>query len=282
MKMKECIFALCVTTTLLTGCHSDIEINKSQRSQASELVNTDNNSQSKTEINITSESPPKNNSPHLGERFFAYPLITTGELYVTVTSAEYFTNINDAEINTDNFRSIILEWENDTKLRYFDAETGEILPEEATDTPRVLVVVHLVVENVNAISFWQETEKGLRGINPIFKDGYCNKYDFSADDFGIGVLKHNNAYDTQSTTGTGVDYFSLSKQLYNDEYRYFMYHLEPGESVSFDIGKFMPLKISDNDSKETFGGEIGENLISRYCVVTSSNPLNPIIELNLN
>lgn len=230
MKFNRYILIVLLSLLSLTGCNSDIEIKHSSDSSSKIVYEESEESKKNAEESTSStniiETPEKNLTPQVGERFYAYPFVTSGTLYVTVTEPEYFTNINDANINIDCFRQSIKEYQLDSSLRYYDEETGSVLNETFTNTPRVFVKATITIENIDAISFWQKTEKGLRGIDPMFKDGYCGQYDFSGNDFGIGVIKETNAYDKLNTTGTGVDYFSLSGQLYSDEYRFFMYNLE--------------------------------------------------------
>lgn len=289
MKNKKRILLVLLSLFSLTSCASDIEIrdNKSSESEnttqrTTELTTVNAENPTDTILTTTkTETPEKNTSPELDEKFYAYPLVHSGTLFATISEPEYYTNIFDANIDTDCFIKDIKDFQQNDSLRFYDEETGEILVEQSVDTPRVFVKVKVTVENVDAISVWQEYEKGLRNIDQMFKDGYCEPYDFSADNFGIGILKESNAYDKSNTTGTGVDYFSLSGQLYSDEYRYLMYDLNPGEKKTFEIGKFMPSVLTNDDYIMTFGGEIGDNLISRYCVVTSYNPHDPIIKLQL-
>lgn len=276
-KMLTLTIAL-YTMINMTGCVAEeIEFSKSDSSEIMHVSEEENiNDQ------IINEVPAKNNRPELGEKFYAYPFVKSGTLYATVTSAVYYNNINDAAIDENCFSNDVKEYQNNPQARLYDPDNGNILSDSADNSERVFVLVHITMKNEDAISVQTDYSAAMKAYDPIlYADGYCDQYDFSANDFGIGITKKSNANPSDDTTGCGVDYFSLADNQYDDPGRRFLYHLGKNEEISFDIGKFLPVSVSNEEVLNWVGGEFGENLIARYCVVTSMSSANPVVMLQL-
>jgi len=298
--MKKIIIILC-TTALLSGCtlrdvtvreetESATESKVSSTSSVTDPVVSDNSTATATNITTTTLAtaplPEINLTPELAERFYPGKM-ADGVLYVTVESAAYYHNIHDAGVAFEDLWTEMqhqqLSQEEDPNyggVLYVDRETGAVLS-DANGAEQVFVVAQLTVENVNA-------ENGLLYLNDVWKDLYGEEtdctiqaYDFDAHGFGIDIKKEEGFKSEYTGYNTWPAYFSRKNELYDDAQRENYYRLEPGETISFEIGQFLPVSIINEEQLGRYGGAVGDDLIPRFCVTTSNGMTSPLVTLNL-
>lgn len=295
MKRKTMFFLL-LFSVLLTGCSfGDMTIGSGESSQSQSVMTSESTAASAadkttrlssvsaetTATTVESISLPEiNYNPQMGEKLYMPNLAAKGVIYATIDSAAYYRNIHDAGIRYEDLCHEIQIGHDGYGPDYADRITGEVLSFDGVDY--VFVMVHITVSNVNATTAFYYMNDAMQQLDPqLYADGFIGEYDFSANQFGLIIQKSTGYNAIYGSYGIGVQYFSEKGMLYDDANREFYYRLEPGETKSFAIGSFLPAACSTDVMIEKYGGEIGENLIPRYCVSTGANLSEPLIHLNL-
>lgn len=204
MKKITILTAVISSLIILSGCaSSSIEIKNTSESNTS---NMEPNAQIDNEqiLSNNDKIPDPSRDTSLGERFLAKNLILdggSGEIYMTVNSAEAFDNLSDARVSIDKTFELYDGFN-------YDSNTGEFLKN------RVLIVVNFTVENISATSRTHVSEP----------EKY-SEYDFRVDDFG-GCTNGSIAY---------------SSELGEVPVHPLAFHIEPNETKEIECGYLVDL-----------------------------------------
>lgn len=218
-----------------------------------------------------SELPDASIKQEVNSRFLINWMSESGALAATVKEAHLYDNFEEAGLTFDDLRqsfrenySFALNYD-DSGMHYqaFPDSRAEKVNQAMQDYN--FIKITLTLENLNAVS-------NLYALNNILLPDGSIRGDFAqTDDFSASGFNFFVSYNPESEPNSGrsfvlqpAAYFSLEGQLYDDDARRSMFRLPQGESITFELGGFLP-KTADETTSHSLGYESGTNLAPYYC-----------------
>ena len=214
--------------------------------------------------------------PQIGEQFPVTSFVKSGVMLATVNSAEIYTNLYEAGAEWEDMR---IDFRNRTdgvsplQEDYFDRQSGNFL--ESKEYGKVLfVVVDLTLENHNAVS--SATDFNISGAPKEFDDDV-----FLIDFLNICPMPEKNAESPNNV----VNFKPLlwCSMTNNPQGRHpYAIKIPNGESITLKIGTMVQQTVFDEATQKRYGGQIGDDLISRLYLSTSNSLSTSMVYLELN
>lgn len=279
MKFKtiKAITAITVFSFLITavGCTiNDISVEKpsvesSSQSETSQTTNTEGTT-------APAQIYPMVLRPKIGEQFPLTSFVKSGALLATVNNAKVYTNLYEAGAKwEDMFEDFRTKTDGTSALQadFFDRESGDFL-ESAVYGKTAFVVVELTLENRNAVSI--ATDFNIPGTPALYGDDV-----FRIDTFDICPLKEKNS-ENPNNVGNFMPLLWCDIADSNSEIHPFAVTIPNGESITLKIGTMVQQTVFDEATQKRFGGQLGDDLLSRMYLSTSMSKNTSMVHLELN
>lgn len=223
-----------------------------------------------------SQTYPMVARPVIGETFPVTSLAKSGTILATVHNAQVYTNLYEAGVAwEETFYDFRAQTDGTGPLQadFFDRQSGDFL-ESAEFGKTAFVVVELTLENHSAVS--RATELNVPGTPKVYEDDT-----FRIDTLNIAPMKESNA-ESPGNIGNIFPLTWCSMANTHPEIHPYAVTIPEGESVTIKIGTMVQQTVYDEATKSNFGGQIGDDLLSRLYLATSMSTRTSMVYLELD
>lgn len=250
------------------------------------------------EDSVSYEMPCGDLVQEVGSRFTVNWLAQSGMLAMTVERVQCYDTLEDAGLTYDDmslqFRDAYIdllsnpEGNEDEYDEPYSGSNAIAEQLQAIYEDYRFVKATVKIENLNAVS-WTRSYNNITLPDGTIDANFATDYDFEIRSMYFGVIGNPDYPREKAATEcwkTNVQYFSLSGQTYpkDDSIRSEWLYLPPGESVTCEVGAFLPRTYGTYSIRLLYGSDLhyddGEDLLPYY-YFGSYSMANPHIMLGL-